>query len=71
MIDIDQDCNADIKAGICPNFVSSPEDVGRNTTIKNNLVLPAGSQCTMVIDSKAELARVMLKEGSEIGVLFN
>ena len=34
MIDIDEDCESEEAFGICPFFVSTPEDEGRNTTLR-------------------------------------
>ena len=71
MVDIDRDCNATTQKFVCPSYVATPAKVGVNTTIKENTTLPAGGKCTMTIDATQEVARVLIKEGNELGVLFN
>ena len=71
MIDIDADCEAPEKKYTCPSFVSDRSKYGVNTTVKTNLTLGAGSQCTMTIDATQAVARVMIDSGTNIGVLFN
>ena len=71
MIDIDADCESFEKKYVCPTFVSDETKFGENTTVKTNLTLQAGTQCTMTIDATQAVARVMIVSGSNIGVLFN
>ena len=71
MIDVDADCESSEKKYTCPSFVSDPSKYGVNETVKTNLTLGAGSQCTMTIDATQAVARVMIDQGTNIGVLFN
>jgi len=71
MIDVDKDCEAPEVKAACPDFKSSPENYGKNDTRKNGLILYEGTKCTMTIDASAAVARVMVTEANQIGVLFN
>ena len=64
MLDIDDDCEAPVMPGACPNFVSDPSKYGKNYTFKTNLTLNQGTQCSITVDATKAVARVAITQGN-------